>query len=583
MNLPSTTEAGRTTGVPDLIREEIRLSIIRIVNILAGVTFALAFVFGNILYQMTHERKILDGASVEALLCVFVLFLNYRKKLQAAILLTFFIHCASTLYFGLILGPSAQIQGMAIFLGGMAFLIFQSWPVRGIAAFLIVSLLVTVEINYVYHFVSTVPLYQQENMLRRMVISTVVFLNCLIFYFVVREVIRYRDRSTAYMLQLQEARQALSRYVRESSHQMRNDLSVIYSVVQHSLDGKRVQDVRIIPIPKTHLRAIHSSCKAVIDHLNTGLEWSRIEAGVEAPLHRQAFDLHKWLGETEERFRLAALSRPAHLVLNTLPSLPQYILADRGRMDIIISNLLSNAIKFTRKHTTITLKAYTVDEELHLFVTDQGKGIQPNRLESIFEPFTTEGGTMTGTGLGLPVARKTARALGGDLVVSSDLSRGTTFMVRLPFATANAAQVAEAQPVPDDFEGISVLIADDNTMSLKLMQVNLEGMKMEIYTTETADETMKKLANTPAIDLVIVDNHLPDGTGIEITRWIKTNPALKHIPVVIMSGDAYAGGPSDVRRQALEAGASAYFPKPITYQELYIEIERLIRPPMWTE
>lgn len=573
---------GQAAGMPDLIREETHRTIVRIVNILAGVTYALAFGFGHILYQMSHEQKILKGASIEAFLCVVVLILNYRKKLPPAILLTFFIHCASTLYFGLILGPAAQVQLMSVFLLGVAYLIFQDWPTRGVAAGIVVALLLTIELNYQHHFVDTVKLNTSEGTLRCMVISTVISLNCLMLYFVIREVVRYKNSVTAYTQQLQEMRQAVNRYVRESSHQMRIDLNVVYGIVQNSLAGTAGQEgSEQVTMPLKHLRAVYNSTQATIDHINNSLEWSRIEAGKDFPVKKVPFDLYEWLGDVTERFRLLAVNRPAHLVLKQYPSLPQYIREDRSRLSAIVGNLLSNAVKFTPKHTTVTVDAHALVDTLFIVISDQGKGIPKEEQARIFEPFVTEGSQfIQGTGLGLSVARQMARALGGDINVSSKEGRGTSFILRLPLNIAAPSEVEQANAPSEALEGLSVLIVEDELMSRQAAFLNLQRKNMQVYTCENGTEAMKKLAHH-RIDVVLLDYNLPDSTGPEVTRWIRASPALTNIPIVILSAEAFKGDESDTRKAAFEAGANAYVIKPVRYDELYIEIEKLVRPGTW--
>lgn len=565
-------------AVPDLIQEEVRRNIIRIVNILAGLTFVLAFVFGNILYTMSGEDRILNGASIEALLCILVLMLNYRKRLPAAILVTFFIHSGSVLYFGLILSPSAQVQGMAIFLGGLAYLIFQSRQRRAVALTLIAGIIVTIEVNYELHFVSTVNI-GDENALRRMVIATVISLDCLMLYLVIREVIRYRDRVSSSMQQLQQAKRAISRYVRETSHQSRIDLNVVFGIIQNALaEASGREDSAPVSIPLQNLRAAYNSTKATIDHINNSLEWSRIEQGLDFPLHQEAFDLHQWLNELCERFRHLAVDRPAGLMLKQFPSVPRYITQDKNRLDAILGNLLTNAIKFTNKRTTVTLIVQAQGDRLYFSVADQGKGITPERLKTIFTPFTAEAnGFKQGTGLGLPVARQLTQALGGDITVVSQPGHGTSFRVDLPLVIADAAQVKPPSSHEHHFEGISALIVEDNKMSRMVAFQGLQRTGMQVYTSETAAEAMKKLS-CYKIEVVLLDYQLPDSEAPEIIRWIRANPMLQNIIIIVTSGDAYTNDKSDARKLSFGAGANGFIVKPISHTELFAEIEKNLHP-----
>jgi CheY-like chemotaxis protein/nitrogen-specific signal transduction histidine kinase len=418
-----------------------------------------------------------------------------------------------------------------------------------------------------------------------MVIATVVSLDCLMLYFYVRKVADYKQRSTAYMRELEQTKQAISRFVRESSHQIRIDLNGVSGALQHALAGTTKMDaMEQVPVPLKHLRAMYNGSNAVIDHINNALEWARIEQGLPFPIKKEAFDLHGWLDDMTERFRLLAENKPANLVLTQDGDLPKNIIEDKNRLGAIIGNLLANAIKFTHKHTTVTFDAAVREDNLLFSVTDQGKGMSAEQQIAVFEPFVTEANELVqGTGLGLPVARDLVQALGGTMEIYSTPGSGTTFIVRLPLTIAEATEVASVlSDLPEDFKGYSTLVVEDDYTSRMVTFAILKRTSMEVYTAETAAEAMRKLAYYK-IDIVLLDFNLPDSNGLEVLKWIKTNPALKHVHVVFASAEAYRGGYSDKQKLAMDAGASAYMYKPLKFDELLLEFKRLLYSDIYTE
>lgn len=564
-------------GIPIAITAATQRNIGRIISILGFVTLLLALFFGYLLFRITGSPEILLGALAEAAFCGWALLLNYQQRTGPAITLTFFIHGLSTLYFGLILGPGAHVQTMAIFLLGITFLLFEGRNIRWLATAFIVLVIIAIGVNNHAVFLDKVPIsVYHEELIGWMITGTVMMLTCLMLYFFVHEIADYRRRVyhyTHYTEELKRTKYAISKYVQENSHQLRIDLNIVYGHLQHLLALTTGKDPwEVVEVKIRDLHAMLNSTKATHEFINNSLEWARIERGLEAPIKKEAFDLFRWLDNIAERFRLMAQERPVELAFNT-ENLPPYLYEDKHKLGIIIGNLLSNAIKFTEKNSTVRFSVMTKKDLLVFEIKDQGKGISADQVNRVFEPFVTE----NGTGLGLPVARKLARALHGDIYIEPMAERGTTFIFSLPCETASAGQVAELKSTGNfTLKGLRVLVVDDDYASRRIAALNLQRMDYIIYTCSSFAACKDRLRKS-SVDVILLDYNLAtDITAVDVLKWIRNYLPTQEIPVIVLSGNAYSRGGDDAKLLSLKAGANSYITKPIQYDELVAEIGKII-------
>jgi len=370
------------------------------------------------------------------------------------------------------------------------------------------------------------------------------------------------------------ANRAKSIFLANMSHELRTPLTAIlgYSYLlqrSHELPESLRSKVLTINRSGRHLSEL----------INDVLEVSRIEAG-RLEVKEEVFNLHQFLLDLEEMFALRAEENNLHLEFRKAGNLPVELIGDEGKLRQILINLLGNAFKFTDSGSiTVCVEIAGMETtQLLISVTDTGVGIDPQELNVLFRPFeqTRVGKERGGTGLGLMISREFARLMGGDLVVSSEPGRGSTFDLscRVNFLrNENGAEVPAARFI----FGLSlmreqkkILIADDFKDTRNLLAQLLTGPGIIILEAGNGEEALE-LIGTEQPDLVIMDMRMPVLNGYEAIRRLK-GELHSSIPVIAISASALE---SD-RKEIIATGADAFLPKPVDVQELFRMTSRLL-------
>ena len=240
----------------------------------------------------------------------------------------------------------------------------------------------------------------------------------------------------------QSASQAKSEFLASMSHELRTPLSAVVGYME-LLEGEMVGPVA--PLQKNYLGRVKTAARHLISIIEEILTFSRIEAGKEA-LHPELVDATTLARDVGELFEPQALHKGITLTL-CLPAERVVVDTDSTKLRQILINLLGNAMKFTDAGE-VSLEMTLADERVHFCVRDTGPGIVEVDLGRIFDPFTQLDQSLKrakgGTGLGLPVSRRLAHLLGGDLTVTSVPDQGTTFTLWLPRNVGVPAHAGEA-------------------------------------------------------------------------------------------------------------------------------------------
>lgn len=256
--------------------------------------------------------------------------------------------------------------------------------------------------------------------------------------------------------------------------------------------------------------------------------------------------------------------------------MPYYIHADRTRVKQILLNLLSNAIKYNSEQGTVEVTcAESTPGRLRISIKDTGAGLNPEDLEQLFQPFNRlgqEAGGEEGTGIGLVVTRRLVELMGGEVGVESSIGVGSVFWFELvmvakpaPAEEENAIEgedtVAVSRPPQVSLEARlhTVLYVEDNPANLRLVeQIMARHPGICLLTAVNAYGGIE-IARNKQPDVILMDINLPDISGIEALKILRSDPATAHIPVIAVSANSM---PADINR-GLKAGFFRYISKPI--------------------
>jgi CheY-like chemotaxis protein/two-component sensor histidine kinase len=322
------------------------------------------------------------------------------------------------------------------------------------------------------------------------------------------------------------------------------------------------------------LRRVHRAGKHLLDLINQVLDLSKIEEG-KLDINLDAVNVAALVDEVIGTARSLAEQNKNRLNIEC-PANIGSILVDALRLKQILLNLLSNACKFT-KGGDVSLRVTTESTDgrrwINFVVADSGIGMTPEQMSKLFEEFMQADQTMArrygGTGLGLAITRRLCKMMGGDVTVTSENGKGSTFTVRLPAGPETAVDVpdqsarASEESVP---VGDCVLVIDDDPTARELIANYLRESGFSVVTAAGGREGLKRAEELHPIAITL-DVLMPDIDGWTVLAALRGNPKLCSIPVVMATI-------TDPDRKGIALGAAGYLTKPIDRDRLIA----LLRP-----
>jgi PAS domain S-box-containing protein len=256
---------------------------------------------------------------------------------------------------------------------------------------------------------------------------------------------------------------------------------------------------------------------------------------------------------------------------------PAVVDTDGARLHQLLLNLVGNAVKFTDDgEVGISVTSTELGDgrlQLDITVHDTGRGIPPDDLDAVFQPFrmATNAGDDRGAGLGLAVASRIVAMLGGSIDVTSEVGRGSTFRVSFPVEVS--AEPADA-PVErrvslDATDRPVVLVVEDNAVNQELARHQLDRLGMVAVVVTTAEEAIE-LAVERHFDAILMDHQLPGMNGRDATRELRRLDVT--VPIVGMTASATAAD----EQACLDAGMNAFLAKPVGLDRLSSTLDALI-------
>lgn len=406
--------------------------------------------------------------------------------------------------------------------------------------------------------------------------------------------------------QLSELDEAKTRFFANISHELRTPLTVMLGITEKLRHTAPVQND---PRGAEMTSMLEQNGLRLLKLIDDLLDLVRFDTG-HADVARQSTDLHAHLdGMLRSVRHLAEQDRVA--LIWTCPEKGRYWMVDRDKFDKIVLNLVVNAIKFTPSGGTIEVTTEVADGRLKLVVMDSGVGIEPDKLNRIFERFwqvdTSSTRKFQGAGIGLALVRSLAEVMDGSVKVESLVGKGATFTVEFPAEDAAGPQEENTAVDPSDGSIIAdlhrraamavpakvqrppapgmissvpasptigrrtglrplVLIADDEPDIRRFLRMQMEDV--DIIEASDGAEALE-LVRQRQPQLALLDHMMPEMDGVEVCRQIRSNHATRGVATIILTARADEA----TKLSALQAGASDFLTKPFSSSELALRLE----------
>lgn len=381
-----------------------------------------------------------------------------------------------------------------------------------------------------------------------------------------------------------EASLAKSRFLASMTHEIRTPMNAILGMNDLILKDASEPDVR------AYASAMKESGENLLSVINEILDYSRIESGKEE-VQKTVYSLGAILARTGDGARKAAAGKNISYMTDIDDDLPDRLTGDGVKVEKIIRNLVDNAISYTMHGSVLltvrgegfsradTKAPYT----LVISVTDTGPGIAEEDRDLIFESFrrrTIEGvGAISGTGLGLTIARSLARMMGGDISLQTETGEGSIFTLRIPVSAASKSTLGDIRRVremgltekdsgPAGILPLRVLVVDDNSMNIRVAEGFLHDLVRRTDSALSGEEALQKMQGA-VYDAVFLDHRMPGMEGPEVLRRARAqDKALGRAPGATRYIALTASTGGDWQSFYREAGFDGYLPKPLRREDL---------------
>jgi PAS domain S-box-containing protein len=397
-------------------------------------------------------------------------------------------------------------------------------------------------------------------------------------------------------IQLARTTQLKDEFLANMSHELRTPLNAILGMSEGLTDGVFGS---INERQAKAIATIERSGKHLLELIDDILDLSKIESG-KLELQLSEVSVKSLCNASLAFIKQMAFKKDIRLI-TSIPSHLGSIQVDERRLRQVLINLLSNAVKFTPLGGSVTLEVFVEKNQeqtsvttpnLCFRVTDTGIGIASKDISKLFKPFIQIDSSLNrqynGTGLGLALVHRIVKLHGGKVTVDSEVGKGSSFTVQIPYRTNNSEYLVKTinevdkradsnlpsvivAPEPT-LKSPVILLAEDNQANIDTISGYLESRGYRLILAENGQQAVE-LALTQQLDLILMDIQMPKMDGLEAIRRIRGEQRLTHIPIIALTALAMPGD----QENCLVAGANEYLTKPIKLKQLVTTIQRLLK------
>lgn len=377
--------------------------------------------------------------------------------------------------------------------------------------------------------------------------------------------------------QVEDANRLKDQFLATLSHELRTPLNAILGWAQ--LTERRSNDVAKV---QEGLQIIIANARNQAQIIEDLLDMNRIMSGT-LRLEKQRVTLRSIVDDSIKTVHPAAVTKQLRIEVEyTDPD--QQIFADPNRMKQVVWNILTNAVKFTPQNGTISITIQSSPKGLELRISDTGEGIAKDFIPHIFDRFSQADPSSTrkygGLGLGLSIVKYLVELHDGTITVESEgRGKGAQFTVILPVIETANRSINKTHSVDsniklDAFNGLKILVLDDEPDARNLMRTLLEEYGAHVMTAQNVQEALAML-DAQSVNLIISDIGMPSQDGYEFIKQVRKHPRKENRTIPAIALTAYAR--SEDRIRALQAGFQSHIPKPIESSELFAVISSVTK------
>ena len=416
-----------------------------------------------------------------------------------------------------------------------------------------------------------------------------------VFTIVIEDITRRKAEENSLREKLSHAEaenDAKTEFLSEMSHEIRTPMNGILGLLELAkMDLSNTEALR------EYLDKTQNLSRFLLNLINDILDLTRIESG-KIQLEQESFDLIAMAQKLRAMFQKTIREKNLHFELRVEGFDIRWVTGDEMRLSQVIINFLSNAVKFTEPGGSVILtfrQMEKIENHLRLMiqVRDTGKGIEPEFLTHIFRPFEQESSMIAkkygGSGLGMSIADNIIRLMGGQIVIDSEVGKGSDFTVflSLPVAEPEESGAREKEVrsgrVPEQEEkfwylkGAHVLLAEDNDINARITMAILDKAGVHTDRVLTGLQAVETFTASEEgfYDVILMDIQMPEMDGWEATKQIRKLPRkdARFIPIYALSANSYV----EDKRHSMAVGMNDHIAKPIDFNELKKKMGAAVR------